>query len=123
MSTIRTSGPEWAFSEFGARLAAIDAALIGKATRGERSAFDLIYDTLFPLIWSLSARGGVGRRDAERVTERILGRVALSLGAIPAEVSFADWLRLQINEELGAFQPARSRQAPTSRRAPLQPQA
>lgn len=62
------------------RAAGVDDALARAAARGERPAFDRVYDALFPLVWRLSVRRANGsRRDAERLTVQILQDVVRCL--------------------------------------------
>jgi hypothetical protein len=62
------------------RAAGVDDALARAAARGERQAFDRVYDALFPLVWQMSVRRAHGsKRDAERLTVQILQDVVRCL--------------------------------------------
>jgi len=106
-----------------ARLAVIDADLVGRVSRGEQPAFDSVYDTLFPMVWSLALRHvGPVQADAEDLTQQILQRVVRSLPQYSPEQPFAHWIGGQVAAELHAFERAAKRRAASaSRRATSQP--
>jgi DNA-directed RNA polymerase specialized sigma24 family protein len=109
-------------SRVSEKLAAIDADLVERVAQGEQCAFDSIYDTLFPLVWSLSLRRvGLEQIDAEQLTERILERVLLALPQYPPAQPFAEWLGAQIAKELHAFERAERPRGVSARRVPMQP--
>ena len=106
------------------QLGSIDAELIANAAAGDQRAFDHLYDALFPLVWSLSVqRVGLSLQEAERLTERILERVVLSLDGYERTLPFARWLRDVIAQEVRGFGRApRRRAGVTSKRSTVQPQ-
>jgi len=97
-------------------LASLDTDVIHRAARGDRSAFDRLYDALLPLVWSLSVRH-VGRSaaEAERLTERILARAILRLHEYTGKAPLARWLTELIASELRACReaPHRSSSSPS----------
>lgn len=79
------------------RIAAIDDTIARAAAQGEQRAFDRVYDALFPLVWRMSAQRARGsKRDAERLTARILEEIVRSLDAPSPDAA----LKTRLAEEL-----------------------
>jgi len=93
-----------------------DTALARRALRGDREAFDRIFDASLPCVWRFAARQSRGRAAAERLTERVLARVFADLERYDGEVPFAAWLLSLCKETAGqggtSTQLARARRAP-----------
>jgi DNA-directed RNA polymerase specialized sigma24 family protein len=69
-----------------------DTFLTQRAARGDRDAYEAVYDASFPRVYAFAVRRTGERRGAERLCERILRRVFRDLHGYAGDVPFAAWL-------------------------------
>jgi RNA polymerase sigma-70 factor (ECF subfamily) len=69
-----------------------DTLLVERAMRGDRAAFDAIFDASLPAVYAFAARRSGGRHSAERLTGRILERAFREIEHYGGDVPFAAWL-------------------------------
>lgn len=69
-----------------------DTLLIYRAARGDREAFETIYEASFACAYAFAVRHSASRRVAEDLTRRILARAFEQLEDYAGDVPFAAWL-------------------------------
>lgn len=87
-----------------------EAELLARARRGDRAAFDALFDLNLPRVWARVAREIPERAEREAVVERIFQRAALAFereGALVVEGGFAALLLALTKRELARTSPTR----------------
>lgn len=82
-----------------------DTHLIASAAKGDRAAYDAVYEASFACVYAFAVRRTGERRSAELLCERILARVFRNLHGYAGDVPFAAWLlgvAKQVAREQGA---------------------
>jgi len=69
-----------------------DTLLVYRAARGDREAFETIYEASFTCAYAFALRRSASRRDAEELTREILARAFEQLEVYAGDVPFAAWL-------------------------------
>jgi DNA-directed RNA polymerase specialized sigma24 family protein len=70
----------------------IDPALPQRAARGDREAFERVFEYSVPRVWAFALRHAAGRTAAEQQTRRILKRAFGELSSYDGKQPFAQWL-------------------------------
>lgn len=69
-----------------------DTQTVDRAIRGDREAFESVYEASFPCVHAFASRRCVGRVAAEALTEAILVRAFQDLEQYRGDVPWAAWL-------------------------------
>jgi RNA polymerase sigma-70 factor (ECF subfamily) len=69
-----------------------DDELIERAGRGERAAFEILYERYFPRVYAFVARRIDNRADVEETVQEVFFGVFSSLGSFRREGPFAAWV-------------------------------
>jgi len=83
-----------------------DTDLLARALRGDREAFETVFEASFRSVFAFAARRTSGRAAAERLTARVLRRSFASLDDYAGDVPFAAWL-LEIAKQVEREKPVR----------------
>ncbi len=69
-----------------------DTGTVERAMRGDREAFEAVYDASFPCVHAVASRRCGGRPATEALVETILVRVFQDLDRYQGDVPWAAWL-------------------------------
>jgi RNA polymerase sigma-70 factor, ECF subfamily len=96
-----------------------DTGTVERAIRGDREAFEAVYDASFPCVHAFASRRCDGRLATEALTEAILVRVFQDLDRYQGDVPWAAWLLDVAKQVLRDRRPAARRRP--ERAAPRTP--
>jgi DNA-directed RNA polymerase specialized sigma24 family protein len=94
-----------------------EVALVRGARRGDREAFDVLYERYFAAVYAFASRRSAGPAEAEALAERIWLRALAALDDYSGELRLGSWLHaLARSEANGPTRRARGEATPAAGR-------
>jgi RNA polymerase sigma factor (sigma-70 family) len=88
------------------------AELVGRASSGDRAAWDELVDRYGALVWAVARRCGLDPQDAAEVSQVVWLRLAQHLGALRQPERLGAWLATTARREALRVGKARAREVP-----------